>query len=229
MGRFIFFTMVVSGVLLMPEMRAQDLQRTHTDRLDFPAGGTLRMPKCIGDVTVEGWDEPVLEITTVKSIKVRGDKTPGIDPKKLDRIEVTPERKGNDVIVRTKFPKFNVLVRPFTGLSDFELEYRIKAPRTAALEIGNQIGEVHINEMTGDIHATDRMGQITVQVVPGSRYSVDARSKLGSIYSDVSGREKKRLKFGHTFITEASGAKTLYLRIGLGDITIFDTPAPVQQ
>ena len=188
------------------------------------------MPKCIGELTIEGWDEPVLEITTIKSIKVRGDKPPGIDPKTLDRIEVTPERKGNEVIVRTRFPTFNVLVRPFTGLSDFQLEYRVKVPRTAALDIDNQIGEVHISDVTGDIHATDGMGQITVQVVPGSQYSIDARSKLGSINSDISGEERKRVKFGHTFITQTSaGAKKLYLRIGFGDITILDTPTPVQK
>jgi hypothetical protein len=82
--------------------------------------------------------------------------------------------------------------------------------------------------MIGDIHATDGMGQITIQVAPGTSYAIDARTKLGSVDSDLGGEEKKRLKFGHTFLNQApAGTKTLFLRIGFGDIAIFDTPAPV--
>src|SRR5215469_2252849 len=196
--RLIALLSVSTGLMSAADVSPQKLQATKTDRLDFPAGGTLRMPKSIGELTVEGWDEPVVEITTIKSIKVRGDKTPGLDPKELDRIKVTPERKGNEVVITTAFPTFNVLVRPFTGLSNFELEYRIKVPRSAALEIDHRIGEVHIDGMTGDVHATDAMGQITLQLVPGNQYSIDGRSKLGAVDSDVAGQQKKRLKFGHT-------------------------------
>src|SRR5580704_17744521 len=40
---------------------------TKTERFDFPAGGTLRLKNSIGELTVEGWDQPGIEITTIKS------------------------------------------------------------------------------------------------------------------------------------------------------------------
>jgi hypothetical protein len=208
----------------------KSLSATNTQRLDLPSGGTLRLNKSIGELTVEGWDQPGLEITTIKWIKIKGDKPPKTDPKQLDKIRVTAERKDNDVVVTTEFPKHFTLVRPFTGLSDFELEYRIKAPRNANLAIDHDIGEVHIEGVTGDIHATDGMGQITVALVPGSQYAIDARSKLGAVDSDPGGQEKKRLKFGHTFMSQApAGGKQLFLRTGFGDITILEMPNPAQK
>ena len=206
------------------------LSATNTQRLDLPEGGTLRLNKSIGELTVEGWDQPGLEITIIKWIKIKGDKAPKLDPQQLDKIRVTAERKDNDVVVTTAFPKHFTLVRPFTGLSDFELEYHIKAPRNANLAIDHDIGEVHIEGVTGDIHATDGMGQITVALIPGSQYAIDARSKLGAVDSDPAGEEKKRLKFGHTFKSQApAGVKQLFLRAGLGDITILETPTPAQK
>jgi hypothetical protein len=190
-----------------------------TDRLSFPLGGTLRLSKSIGELTIEGWDERAVEITTIKSVKIKGDSPPAA--KSLDSIRVTAQQQGGDIVVTTEFPKHFTLFRPFTGLSDFELEYRIKAPREARLVIEHEIGEVHIGGMTGDIRATDGMGQITVAVPPGYSYALDTRSKLGSVYSQLQGQERKRLKFGHTLAGQAN-SKQLYLRIGFGDITIGD-------
>ena len=204
-------------------------QLTKTENLDFPAAGGLRLEKSIGELTVEGWDQPGVAIAVVKTVKVKGDKPPKAKTEDLGRIRVTAERKDNDIVVTTTFPKHFILARPFAGLSDFELEYRIKAPRAARLAIKHEIGEIHIQGMIGDIHATNGMGQITVAVVPGTEYTVDARSKLGAIDSDAGGELKKGL-FGHTFRSQTpSGTKMLYLRIGSGDITIFETPRPVQK
>lgn len=230
MRKLVMAALLAAGLTLAADDASNSLQSTNTQQLDFPAGGTLRLNKSIGELTVEGWDQPGLEITTVKWVKIKGDKPPKASGKDLEKIRVTAERKDNDIVVTTVFPKHFVMARLFTGLSDFELEYRIKAPRGANLAIDHQIGEVHIEGVTGDIHATDDMGRITVALIPGTQYAIDARSKLGSVDSDVSGTEKKRLKFGHTFVSpDSAAAKKLFMRIRFGDITILDTPAPEQK
>jgi hypothetical protein len=62
------------------------------------------------------------------------------------------------------------------------------------------------------------------------QFSVDARSKLGAIDSDLSGDELRKHKFGHAFLRPSpSPAQKLYLRIGFGDITIFQTRKPAAQ
>src|SRR5215471_11888363 len=57
--------------LLCPVLLAQ--REARTDRVAFPPGGTLHLSKSIGELTIEGWDEPAVEITTIKSVKVKGD------------------------------------------------------------------------------------------------------------------------------------------------------------
>jgi hypothetical protein len=49
-----------------PRQRVQVVQ---TERSDFPSGGLLRFKNSIGELTVEGWDKPDVEITTIKSTK----------------------------------------------------------------------------------------------------------------------------------------------------------------
>ncbi len=190
---------------------------TKTERLDFPAGGTVRLKNSIGELTVEGWDQPGIEITTIKS--------PRKPTAQLDRVVVKAERQKDEVVVSTVWAKH-----------DFDLEYRIKAPRNARLVIEHKSGEVHIDGITGELHVIDHSGQITVHVPQDGQYAIDARAKLGAIDSDFPGREERTLKFGHAFASQASSAgQKMYLRIGFGDITILamrkpeNLPAPAKK
>jgi hypothetical protein len=198
---------------------------SHTERMDFAPGGTLRLSHSNGEVTVEGWDQPTVEITTVKSAKTAAP---------LDRVRITTARKGNEIVVTTELPKHFELAPPFRK-TDVVLDYRIKAPSSARLTIDHDHGEVHISGITGDIHAIDHMVQITVQLPELGQYAIDAKSKLGAIDSDLHGDEHRRLKFGHSFVHQASSSsQKLYLRMGFGDITILKvsrplTPAPLVQ
>jgi hypothetical protein len=190
---------------------------TKTERLDFPSGGTLHLKNSIGELTVEGWDQPGIEITTIKS--------PRNPMAQLDRVQVKAERQKDEVVVTTAWAK-----------NDFDLEYRIKAPRAARLVIEHKSGEVHIDGITGELRVTDHNGQITVHVPQDGQYAIDARAKLGAIDSDFPGREERKLKFGHAFASQGSSAgQKMYLRIGFGDITILamripqNLPAPAKK
>src|ERR1700722_16860300 len=47
----------------------QKIEVSKTERVDFPSGGTLRFRNSVGVLTVEAWDRPEVEITTIKSTK----------------------------------------------------------------------------------------------------------------------------------------------------------------
>jgi hypothetical protein len=214
---------------LAPPPGPQKVEVSSTERSDFPSGGTLHLKNSIGELSIEGWDQPGLEITTIKSSKVAVE---GPEREKavklLDRVKITTERKGDEVTISTDFPKHRKLARPFEGMTDFDLEYLIKVPRNARLTIDHQLGEVHIDDVHGEIHATDPMGLITV-LLPDGQYAIDAVSKIGVVDSDFPGSAKSRKWFGQTFLTgdTAAGQKIL-LRIGYGDIIIekMHHPAP---
>jgi hypothetical protein len=215
-----------------PPSTPQKLEVTNTERSDFPAGGTLHLKNSVGELTIEGWDQAGLEITTIKSSKVgvEGRERDKVS-KLLENVKITTERKDQEVIISTAFPKHSKLVRLVEGMTDFDLEYRIKVPRAARLVVDHAMGEVHIEDIHGEIHATDDMGLITVQL-PYGQYSIDALSKIGAVDSDFAGNEQTRKWFGQTFLENSPEAgQKLFLRIRYGDIVIarlHQPPPPAQ-
>jgi len=64
--------------------------QSSTQRMDFPSGGTLRLTKSTGLLTVEAWDRPDVEITAIKQ---------------SDKVRVAAERHGDELVVTTDFPR----------------------------------------------------------------------------------------------------------------------------
>jgi hypothetical protein len=204
----------------------EKIQVSKTESADFPAGGTLQLKNVVGELTITGWDEPNLEVTTIKSTKtVVEDRDRAAANKLLENVKIAIERKGDAVVISTEFPKHSKMARPFLGMTDFDLEYRIHVPRKARVDVDEVMGEVHIENTTGDIRAIEHLGEITVRV-PDGMYAIDARSKLGAVNSDFSG-SGRQLKWwvvkwpGQAFLTSAPpAAQKMFLRAGYGDIVI---------
>jgi hypothetical protein len=216
--------MAVMGVWACGVLAAQTIT---TQTLDLPAEGILHFRESIGELNIEGWDQPRVEIAAISSAKAGYDEKGA--SKQRERVRVHAERHGDEIAVDTVFPKRFLLVRPFRdgGMSPIELEYRVKAPRNARLEIQHQSGEVHLEFMTGDIRVTDGKGQITLYLPEEGQYSIDALSRLGAVDSDFPGRERRKLEWGHSFVQQdPAAAHKIYLHIGFGDITILKAPQP---
>jgi hypothetical protein len=141
-------------------------------------------------------------------------------------VKTATERKGDEVTISTSFPKHGKIARPFLGMTDFNLEYRIKVPRNAKLTVEHTIGEVHIDNVSGEIHTTGEMGLISVRV-PDGQYAIDAKSKLGAVESDFPGSEKGTKWFGHAFLESGpADAQKMFLRIEYGDIIVLRMHQP---
>jgi hypothetical protein len=59
----------MSVPLFGDEVTKQPLEVTSTKRVSFAPGGTIRLNDSFGYLTVEGWDQPEVEITVTKSIE----------------------------------------------------------------------------------------------------------------------------------------------------------------
>jgi len=192
-------------LLLAADEPRQKVQVGKTERVEFPSGGTLRLTRSTGVLTVEAWDRPDVEITTIQSAKVR----------------VAAERHGDELVVTTDLPRHRAFPR-------VDLEYRIKAPRTARIIAAHDVGDVNIDGLVGDIQVTLRQGEITLHLPEEGRYNITAKSHFGNVNSDFPGPEKRRWwLLGHRSISESSqAAHTLKLRVGFGDIVILKTRVP---
>jgi hypothetical protein len=216
---------------LKPGEYKQSLQVTSkTEHIDFPSGGTLRFIKSIGVLTVEAWDQPGVEITTVKSTK--GD----IDPRDrdkamrdLEKLGVTTERHGDELVFTTKYPghrPFRIFY-PVSGNTSYALEYRIKAPANTRIIADHTLGYVNIDGLTSDIQANVAQGEILLHLPEDQKYTIHARSNFGSVNSDFSELEKRTgWILGHRSVDAGAAPHNLNLRVGFGDIVILRIRIP---
>jgi hypothetical protein len=180
--------------------------QSSTQRMDFPSGGTLRLTKSTGLLTVEAWDRPDVEITAIKQ---------------SDKVRVAAERHGDELVVTTDFPRRR-------AHSEFDLEYRIKAPANAKLIAQHDVGDVNIDGLAGDIQVTLLQGEILLHLPQNGHYNIHARSQFGNVNSDFPGPEKRRWwLLGHRSENkDLQAAHKLNLRVAFGDIVILKTRVP---
>ena len=213
-------------LLLGDDTELQKVQVSKTEKVDFPAAGTLRLQNSTGELTIEGWDQAGVEITTIKSAKTAA--------RDLDRVQISTKRNGDELVITTDFPHHRAFpyVTPLQTVTNFDLEYHIKVPRNAKLIVKHQDGDVHIDDVAGNIQVTARQGLISVRLTGEMPPSIDARSDLGSVNSDFSGGPTAKdtrhpWPFGHQFVEGTSTApQNLHLNIGFGDIVILKAHSP---
>src|ERR1035438_4615407 len=130
----------------------RSLQVVTTEQVDF-TGGTLRVNNAYGELNVEAWDEPRVEITVTRTAFRHNTPEEQKEGKTyLNLIQVSVKKAGNgDVEISTQFPGRNRLVRAIWGFGDFNLDYRIKVPRHAKLAIRHGVGDVTVHDVAGDI------------------------------------------------------------------------------
>ncbi len=219
----------VSCLLFAGEEPRQKVQVVHTEHADLPAGGLLTLKNSMGDLTVEGWDRPDVEITTIKSTKAAyATQDRGRVSGQLDKVRVSVERRTEGLVITTEFARHRHL--PLASLwqaADLDLEYHIKAPYHAKLAVDHRAGEVHVDNLISDIHVTVRNGGITLLLPEEADYNIDARSDIGGVTAGFPGSDKRRpWLLGHQFVQRTASAPTLYLRAGFGDITILKVQQP---
>jgi hypothetical protein len=202
-------------LLAADEPPRPDANLIHTERMDFSAGGVLHLKDSTGELSIGAWDRPDMELTTIRS---------------TDKVRITSERRGDEVLVTTILPHRSRLVPrwPWTNTTGIEVEYRIHVPRDARLVVEREVGEVHVAEVAGDIRASVRSGAITLRLPGAGSYAIDAKSRIGAVVSDLDGSaEPGPWPFGHRFSHPGSaGARKLYLRAGFGDIVILKVRKP---
>jgi hypothetical protein len=78
-----------------------------------------------------------------------------------------------------------------------------------------------VSNVIGDIEATNGSGDILLMLSDSGTYSVDAKSKMGTVSSDFEGATHVRHFVGEGFARASQPpSHRIYLRMGFGGITI---------
>jgi|ERR1700722_1145910 hypothetical protein len=220
----ILFTVSLAAtapLMLAQQGTQQRIQPPHTERLTFASGGAVRIDEPHGDVYVEGWDQPEVEVTVVKSTPYEyKHKHPEEASKHLDSVRVVTESKSaTELTIST--------IHPGRKNTDAVIiEYEIHVPRDSKLTIHRATGSVFVIGLTSDIEVECSRGDIQLMLRDSSAYSIDAATKLGTVISDFEGTTKvRRYRLGESYATaSAPSSPRIHLRMGFGGITIKAVP-----
>ena len=149
--------------------------------------------------------------------------------KLMENVHITAERRSDtDLEIATSVDHFSRWTHPFGPMGGVMLEYRIRVPRNSKLVIHHGHGEVLVSNVTADIEATGRAGDIVVLLPETGKYAIDAKSKFGTLSCDFDGDIRHKLGSSTYAAAVPAPAHRIYLRMGRGGITIKGSPAEAQ-
>jgi hypothetical protein len=225
----------LSVVAIALPLKAHDatkkpVEATKTDRVNFAPGGVIHVNGSYGDFNIEGWDQPAVEVTVIKSLSYCEPKECEQAMKRLDVVRVAAERRSDTELELSTVSSAhrNRLLPPFTSSSKggVKVEYEIHAPRDSKLVIHHGTGSVSVTNLTSDIEATVHRGDIVLMLPDSGVYSIDAKSKMGTVIPDFPGVvTHKWFALGERFASDKVPSEhRIYLRVGFGGITIKGLP-----
>jgi hypothetical protein len=220
---------VTAIVPLLAKAPLQSVQVTTTARVNY-TGGVIRFTGASGELNIEGWDEPAIEITLTRSIYAGSQQEKDRATRELKDIVVSAAQKTSDeILISTQFPhNRRGIARWVRGKTDAELDYRVMVPRNARVVVRHDTGDVVIYNVGGGIDAATHIGDLLVQLPEPGQYAIDAKCKFGDVYSDFDGKYRNPFAIGERLDTpEAQGAHKIYLRTGFGGIKIQQMAPPV--
>ena len=205
-----------------------------TERVNIQPGDVIRVENSYGNLTVEGWDEPEVEVTVTKTTDrfyEPGQKEEAA--RRFEQIRVTTERHSDkEVTILTTYPVrknlFGSMKRVLIKRPDklgVTVEYKILAPRDSKLIVRHDHGYIWVSDFTQDIDVSSHTGDMIMMLPDTGSYSIDARTRTGSVSSDLAGRAQNEFLVGSRFAYSAQNpTRRVHLRVGCGSITIKSSP-----
>jgi hypothetical protein len=208
------------AVLFLPgSLRADEFSKTFHYSVRMFSFGTLTIDARMGDVQVEGWDEPRLEIDAEKVVEARDEKHA---PPLYDQVQVVLSGEDRQVLLRTLYPARR-LWRPFRGESKLSVNFRIHMPFDANLMMKCVDGDVRVSGLAGKQEISVNYGDVEMNVSSLYRLrSLDARSILGYVQSDLHGEDSagwgRKIMFWNS-----QGDQDIKIRVRMGGVYVYSS------
>lgn len=171
----------------------------------------------VGDIRIEGWDEPHVEIEAEKVVRAKSEA--GAKPL-YDQMKIRVEGADQAVLLRTIYPSRRIW-RPFRNESKLSVNYRIRMPYDANLTLRCVDGDVRVRGIVGKQELRVNYGDVEIEVPSVHRLrSLKARAWLGYVESDLHGESSagwgQRLSFWNP-----RGDQDIMVSVRLGGVYIY--------
>ncbi len=213
----LFFVLAVC--VLPTAARADEFSKVSHYSVRMFSYGLLTIDARMGDIQIEGWDNPRLEIEAEKVVQAGSE----AKAKPLyERLKISLQGQDKNVLLRTIYPPRR-LWRPFRGESKLSVNFRIHMPYDANLRLKCVDGDVRVRGLVGHQMIRVNYGDVEVDVpdVYGLR-SLQARSFLGYVQSDLHAGESDSAGFLRTLsFWNQHGAQDISIRVRMGGVYIY--------
>ncbi len=213
----LFFVLAVC--VLPTAARADEFSKVSHYSVRMFSYGLLTIDARMGDIQIEGWDNPRLEIEAEKVVQAGSE----AKAKPLyERLKISLQGQDKNVLLRTIYPPRR-LWRPFRGESKLSVNFRIRMPYDANLLLKCVDGDIRVRGLTGNQVIRLSYGDVEVNVPDVySLGALDARSLLGYVQSDLHGGENDSAGFMRKLsFRNSQGAQRIFIRVRMGGVFIY--------
>lgn len=141
-----------------------------TNELDAPLapGSILALQNDVGSITIDGQDVVNCDVTATISVKAPTEE----EAKELaEQIKIELEQNRNTLTVKIKKPQ-NKKRRSIS------ISFNITVPKQTALQIGSDVGEIRVSNITEKIEARTDVGTISCEEISGD---IDLQADVGKV------------------------------------------------
>jgi hypothetical protein len=200
-------------------LRADEFSKTSHYSARMFSYGTLTIDTRMGDIQVDGWDEPRLEIDAEKVVEAGNEKK--AEPL-YDQVQVVLTGQDKQVLLRTVYPARR-LWRPFRDESKLSVNFRIHMPFDANVTLKCVDGDVRISGLVGKQEISVNYGDVEINVPSVYRLrSLSARSILGYVQSDLHGENSagwgRKIMFWNS-----QGDQDIKVRVRMGGVYVYSS------
>lgn len=202
------------------------VELTTTQRVPLAPGGTVRIDETWGELSIEGWDEPAVEVVTTRRTAKGQRADEEADARaRLERFAARVEATAPGTVSIIGLSPGSSVIRPFGGKSGVNLRYVIRVPKSSNIELDNGAGTVRIAGVRGDISVDSDVGEVSVGGPIEATAAVEASSGVGDV--DVNapiagqGELRRSALVGQRFRYQPSAVeRRITVKLGVGTITI---------
>lgn len=203
----------------VPLLRADEFRQAEHHSVRMFSFGTLTINTRVGDLDIEGWDNPKLSINAEKLV-IAGSRKKA--RRLYGRVQVQLKGRDHNIRLSTLYPPRRPW-RPFRGESKLSVNFTIHMPYDANLRLKCVDGDVTIRGVSGQIYLNDNYGDVEIDVprVYALRL-LDAHSWLGYVQSDLHGIPQNDVGFSRALnFVNPSGTQVIVVRVRMGGVWVY--------
>ncbi len=192
-------------------LNGQELSKTFSDSWDVNADAKLTINNKYGNVNIEAWDKNQITIEVNITVDAKSEKE---SQRILDKISIDMSGSNTAVKATTKISG-NINCKN----CEFSIDYKVKMPAKAMLELDNQFGNAYIGDLAGMISVEVAYGNLEMGKVIGKDSQIEV--KFGNAEIDYILAADLQLEYGNMEIGKAEYLKadTKFSNIEIGEVS----------